>query len=128
MDKYITISNKNQYITNKNGEFTADILNLELNKKYKLGVSEFIYSNKNKINLGTFNLDIVTHTKSSNEYINHQNFMSQNNRNIKSLSNEIITLLKESIKEKPLILQDDDFNDWKPNKLDNNNFNEVVLI
>ena len=52
--------------------------------------------------------------------------MSQNNRNIKSLSNEIITLLKESIKEKTLILQDDDFNDWKPNKLDDNNFNEVI--
>jgi hypothetical protein len=102
MDKYITISNKNQYITNKNGEFTADIVNLELNKKYKLGVSEFIYSNKNKINLGTFNLDIVTHTKSSNEYINHQNFMSQNNRKIKSLSRNHNSL--ES-KEKTLILQ-----------------------
>ena len=72
MNKYITITNKSQYLNNKNGEFTADIYDLELNDKYKVAISEFIYTNKIKIYNGIVELKLITHTNETDEYINHK--------------------------------------------------------
>jgi len=52
MNKFITLTNKNTYENNKNGFFITDVEQLEFNKKHQIALTEFIYVNKIKYNLG----------------------------------------------------------------------------
>lgn len=99
MDKYITLTNNKKYRSNTNSEFLTDVPLFEIKNKCKLSINEIFYTNNIKINLDTIEIKIITHSKETTEYIDHNIFIDTILNKIKSIYKDIILNLENLIKE-----------------------------
>ena len=99
MDKYITLTNNNKYKNNTNTEFFSDVPLFEIKKKCKVSINELFYTNKIKINLDTLELKIITHSKDTKEFIEHNIFIENIKKNLKTIYKDIISNLDKIILE-----------------------------
>ena len=96
-DKFLIISNKIEDEINKNNNFTSDIQPINIDKSYRVALTDFHYSNKIKHFQG--NLKITLANSSTNEIKSHENKMQEFESILESESKKALKRLREYIKD-----------------------------